>query len=106
MTDKSSSSSGQQNSKREELRLQIDTIDDKTLELFNQRAVLALEIGRIKKKAGEKLFDANREDNIYKRVMKNNSGPLSSEAVLRLFERIIDEIRRVERIEVYDKNDE
>lgn len=93
-------------SERDELRRQIDVIDDKTLELFNQRATLALKVGRLKKKAGEKLFDADRENFIYKRVMKNNSGPLSAEAVLRLFERIIDEIRRVERIEVYDKKDD
>lgn len=106
MTGEKSSPAEHSDADREALRRQIDAIDDKTLELFNQRALLALKVGRLKKKAGEKLFDPDRETFIYKRVMKNNSGPLSSDAVLRLFERIIDEIRRVERIEVFDKKDD
>ncbi|MFQ5608369.1 MAG: chorismate mutase [Candidatus Zixiibacteriota bacterium] len=90
---------------RKKLRAQIDGLDDELLRLFNERATLALEVGRLKKKAGEKLFDAEREDSIYKRMVKNNTGPLGSEATRRLFERIIDEIRRVERVEVYEKHD-
>jgi len=106
VTDKRTSAADDLGSERDELRRQIDATDDKMLDLLNQRAALALQVGKIKKKAGEKLFDAERESEIYERVMKNNSGPLSSQAVLRLFERIIDEIRRVERIEIYDKKSE
>lgn len=78
-------------------RVKIDEVDDKLLELFNQRAGFALEIGKIKREMGERVYNPDREDQIYEHVQRVNPGPLSDEAIRRLFERIIDETRRLER---------
>ncbi len=87
----------------EHLRNQIDEIDRKLLQLLNERAQLVLDLAEFKIAEGLKLFDPEREKQIFKAVAENNRGPLSSEAVTRLFERIIDESRSLERTEAYDK---
>ncbi|MBW7996301.1 MAG: chorismate mutase [Candidatus Glassbacteria bacterium] len=78
-------------------RIKIDEVDNKLLELLNQRAGYALEIGRIKRKMGVPVYNPAREDQIYDNIQESNPGPLSDEAIRRLFERIIDETRRLER---------
>lgn len=88
-----------------EVRKEIDKLDEKLLYLFNQRANLVLEMAKAKLKIGRKLFDATRERDIFVKVTNKNPGPLSPDAIVRLFERIIDESRRLERTEVYDKAD-
>jgi chorismate mutase len=80
------------------LREQIDQLDKQLLEIFNQRAALALEIGAIKKQQGLAIYDPTRERLIFERVKTTNPGPLDNEAMVRLFERVIDESRRLERI--------
>lgn len=78
-------------------RVKIDGVDDKLLELFNQRAGYALEIGKIKRLNSQPVYSPAREDQIYEHVQHANPGPLSDQAIRRLFERIIDETRRLER---------
>ena len=78
-------------------RLKIDEIDEKLVELFNRRADFASEIGTIKKKLGTPVYSPERENQIFNHVQSRNSGPLSNAAIRRLFERIIDETRRLER---------
>ena len=78
-------------------RLKIDEIDEKLIELFNRRAEYASEIGNIKRKLGIPIYNPERENQIFNHIQARNSGPLSNEAIRRLFERIIDETRRLER---------
>ncbi len=78
-------------------RIKIDAVDDKLLELFNRRAGYALEIGKIKREHDQPVYNPAREDQIYEHVQQVNPGPLSDQAIKRLFERIIDETRRLER---------
>jgi chorismate mutase len=82
----------------EEIRNGIDRFDDELLRIFNQRAALALKIGEIKKKSGLPVYDPDREKNIFQRMKQENPGPLDDQAIVRLFERVIDESRRLERI--------
>lgn len=82
----------------EELRKQIDHLDDLLLRIFNERARVALEIGHIKKALGLPVFDPAREKRIFSRMRDDNPGPLDGGAVVRLFERVVDESRRLERI--------
>ncbi len=82
----------------DEIRSEIDRLDDELLKIFNQRAALALKIGEIKKKAGLAVYDPDREKNIFHRMKMANPGPLDDQAIVRLFERVIDESRRIERI--------
>ena len=88
------------------LRKLIDEIDNQLLHQFNRRAELVLKLAANKKSVGKKLFDPERERNIFVRVTRDNPGPLPPESVVRLFERIIDESRRLERTEVYEKDEE
>lgn len=81
----------------EEHRVQIDELDAQILRLLNTRATCAREIGRLKEKVGMETYQPARERAVLERVRDVNSGPLSSDAVTRVFERIIDESRRLER---------
>jgi len=80
------------------LRDKIDFIDEQLLELFNDRATLALRIGEIKKDRGLPVYDPSREKRIFQRMKERNCGPLDDLAIVRLFERVIDESRSLERI--------
>lgn len=82
----------------DEIRSEIDRLDDELLKIFNQRATLALKIGEIKKESGLAVYDPEREKNIFLRMKRENPGPLDNQAIVRLFERVIDESRRLERI--------
>ncbi len=81
-----------------EVRKRIDLLDDVLLRIFNERARLALEIGHLKKGAGLPVFDPAREKRIFARMKDENPGPLDDGAIVRLFERVVDESRRLERL--------
>lgn len=81
-----------------ELRKEIDRLDNELLRIFNERAGLALQIGEIKKGLGLPVYDPAREKRIFQRMKDANPGPLDDQAIVRLFERVIDESRRLERI--------
>lgn len=81
-----------------EIRRRIDLLDDVLLRIFNERARLALEIGHQKKLLGLPVYDPSREKRIFTRMKGDNPGPLDDGAVVRLFERVIDESRHLERI--------
>ncbi len=80
----------------EDWRQRIDEIDLKILELLNERAGYSLEIGKIKQRLHLPIYMPERENQIYTRLEQVNRGPLPGAAVRRLFERIIDESRRLE----------
>jgi len=80
------------------LREEIDAIDAKLVALLNARSALALTIGKIKEQLHEPLYQPGREADVLAHVRSVNQGPLDDNAVTRLFERIIDEARRIERL--------
>ncbi len=85
----------------EELRSRIDVIDEQLLRLLNVRVACAVEVGRLKHEAGLPIYQPDREAQVLARVKQSAtelSGPLTADAVVRIFERIIDEARRAERI--------
>ena len=85
----------------EELRNRIDVIDDQLVRLLNVRVACAVEVGRLKHEAGLPIYQPERETQVLAKVKHSAtelSGPLAAEAVVRIFERIIDEARRAERI--------
>jgi chorismate mutase len=93
-----SANSSEQSMTIDEIRQQIDDLDSDLLNIFNRRALLALQIGRIKKTRGLPVYDPSREKKIFDRMRAENPGPLDNQAIVRLFERVIDESRRLERI--------
>jgi chorismate mutase len=88
----------------EDWRRRIDEIDRQLVELFNERTKCAIEIGHIKKRVGLEIYSPGREAQVLANVTAANAGPLDAEAIRRLFERVIDEARRIERIEA-EKNE-
>ena len=79
------------------VRQRIDRLDLQLLRLLNERATLALEIGRMKKRRKWPVFDAKREMFVLHHVLRANAGPLSAQAVRHIFQAILCECRRRER---------
>lgn len=79
------------------LRDAIDRVDDVLVKLLNQRAKYAVEIGEIKGHLSLPIYVPDREKEVLQHVERTSTGPLHATAIRRLFERIIDESRRVER---------
>ena len=85
----------------EELRSRIDVIDEQLIRLLNVRVACAVEVGRLKHEAGLPIYQPEREAQVLTRVRTSAAelaGPLEAEAVVRIFERVIDEARRAERL--------
>jgi chorismate mutase len=80
------------------LRRRIDALDEELVRLLSRRAECALEIGRVKKDAGLDVYQPAREGEVLAHVQHINPGPLDDGAIRRLFERVIDEARRLERL--------
>ena len=84
----------------EDWRNEIDKIDEQLVKLLNQRSNCAIELGRIKRELGLPIYSPDRETEVIAHVTGINGGPLEPEAIRRLFERIIDESRSIERVTV------
>jgi chorismate mutase len=80
-----------------ECRKRIDVLDVEILGLLNERTRVVEEIGRIKQTLNLPIYEPKREDQVFHNVTIHNHGPLSAEAVKRVFERIIDEMRNIQR---------
>ena len=86
----------------EELRDDIDRVDEVIVRLLNERARVAVEIGRLKKELNVPIYQPDREKQVLEHVRHvAGEGPLGPDAIARLFERIIDEARRLERRTVH-----
>jgi len=81
----------------EDWRRRIDEIDRRLVELLNERSRCAIEIGHMKRSLGLPVYQPEREQEILANVEQLNHGPLADTAVRRLFERVIDEARSLER---------
>jgi len=90
----------------EDWRDAIDNIDEQLVALLNKRADCAIAVGRVKRERGLEIYQPDREQQVIRHVNSVNKGPLDSAAIKRLFERIIDESRRVERVVVAHENEE
>ena len=80
------------------LRRRIDELDEALVRLLSARAECALAIGRAKKELGLEVYQPSREAEVLSHVQSLNPGPLDDGAIRRLFERVIDEARRLERM--------
>jgi chorismate mutase-like protein len=90
----------------DDLRKDIDRVDEVLVRLLNERARCVCEIGRLKKELDIEIYQPDREKQVLQHVRTVASeGPLGPDAVARLFERIIDEARRLERRVVHGETD-
>jgi chorismate mutase len=86
-------------------RERIDQIDRNLVDLLNERTSIVEEIGRAKRSAALPIYEPNRETQVFDNINSHNHGPLTSDGLQRIFERIIDEMRRVQKDRMADKED-
>jgi chorismate mutase len=82
----------------EELRVLIDDVDRRIVELLNERTHVVENIGEVKRLAGLPIYEPKREDLVFANVTKCNQGPMTHAALRGIFERIIDEMRKIQRV--------
>jgi chorismate mutase len=81
-------------------RKKIDEMDLKLVELLNERAKAAQEIGRLKRNTNMPIYEPQREKLIFENVRKANRGPLPESELRHVFERIIDVMRNIQKHEI------
>ena len=82
----------------EEFRVLIDNVDQRIVALLNERTQVVEEIGRVKRGSDLPIYEPRREDQVFANVAGCNQGPMSEDALRRIFERIIDEMRMIQRV--------
>ena len=80
-----------------ECRVLIDAVDVKILALLNERTQIVEEIGRVKQTLTLPIYEPKREEQVFANITAHNQGPLPNDAVKRVFERIIDEMRNIQQ---------
>jgi len=86
-------------------RKQIDEIDPKIVELLNQRATAAREIGRIKRNLDMPIREIDRERLVLRNISRANRGPLADTDLHLIFERIIEIMRNIQKVEIVAEDD-
>lgn len=86
-----------------EWRKNIDELDRKLVELLNQRARCAQEIGRLKRGTNAPVYEPDREKVIHDNIRRTNQGPLSDRDLLMIYERLIDVMRKIQKEEFVPK---
>jgi len=86
----------------EEFRILIDEVDRRLVALLNERTRVVEQIGRVKRQAQLPIYEPKREDQVFANITQANHGPLTSEAVRRVFERIIDEMRTIQKLRIIE----
>ena len=82
----------------EQFRIRIDDVDRRIVALLNERTEVVENIGRVKRSAQLPIYEPKREDQVFANITQCNHGPISQEAVRRIFERIIDEMRTIQKV--------
>jgi chorismate mutase len=82
----------------EEYRVLIDNVDQRIVALLNERTQVVEQIGRVKRNTDLPIYEPRREEQVFANVMGCNQGPLSEDALRSIFERIIDEMRKIQRV--------
>ncbi len=78
------------------LRSAIDTVDRRIIELLQERASLAREIGQVKKEIGMAILDPGREGKVKRKLAAGPQGPMETEQLVRIYEVIMAESRRLQ----------
>lgn len=81
-------------------RKKIDDLDRRLVELINERAQCAQEIGKLKRNTQMPIYEPDRERTIFENVHRLNQGPLPDRELTRIFERLIDVMRKLQEQEI------
>ncbi|MGD1023721.1 MAG: chorismate mutase [Candidatus Sulfotelmatobacter sp.] len=78
-------------------RKKIDEVDRRLVELLSERARAAVEIGRLKRDTSLPIYEPERERVVFENVRGMNRGPLPGQDLVRIFERIMDVMRNIQK---------
>ena len=81
----------------EQCRRDIDVVDRRIVALLNERAKIVEVVGQVKQRAAMRVYEPKREELVYANITQSNGGPLGAAAIRRIYERIIDEMRTLQR---------
>jgi chorismate mutase len=84
-------------------RKKIDELDCKLVALISERARAAVEIGRLKRNTSMPIYEPDRERIVFENVQAANRGPLPGRDLVRIYERIIDVMRNIQKEEIVPK---
>ncbi len=85
------------------LRTEIDGIDEKLVDLFNQRARCVLEIGRFKQAEHLAVYEPKREAVVMANVARCNDGPMPDEELATIYTAILAAMRRLQSPDLLDR---
>lgn len=74
---------------RNAIRRKIDALDARMIRLLNERLALAAEIGKLKRRRGDPIYVAEREDHVMRKVCARNKGPLKDTALRAIYREIM-----------------
>jgi len=80
-----------------EHRKEIDSLDQKIVQLLNERTTHVLEIGSIKKKAGEEIYAPHREVAVLRRLCRRNKGPITNDSLKAIYREIMSSALSLEK---------
>ncbi len=86
-------------------RTKIDELDRRLVELISERARAAVEIGRLKRDTSLPIYEPDREQIVFANVQAANPGPLPGRDLVRIYERIIDVMRNIQKEEIVSKTE-
>ncbi len=81
------------------IRDNIDDIDKQLVHLISRRTLFSVMIGRVKRSMNLPTYNPQREKQISEKISSYVEEPLRKEAVIRIYERILDESRAIQREE-------
>jgi chorismate mutase len=79
-----------------ELRERVDLVDRELIRALNERARIVQEIMALKAETGAPVYDPKREEEILRRVVEQNTGPIYDSSMRDIFEAILHRIRDLE----------
>jgi len=89
----------------EDWRKKIDELDCRLVALLSERARAAVEIGRLKRNTSMPIYEPDRERIVFENVQHANPGQLPGRDLVRIYERIIDVMRNIQKEEIVPKTD-
>jgi chorismate mutase len=87
----------------EDWRKKIDEVDRKLVVLLSERAQAAVAIGKLKRNTSMPIYEPDRERIVFENVQQANPGPLPGRDLVRIYERIIDVMRNIQKEEIVTK---
>jgi chorismate mutase len=78
-------------------RSRIDELDEQLVMLLSERAAAAVAIGKLKAQAAAPIYEPQREQTVFDHVRRVNPGPLTGPQIQKVYERLMDVMRELQR---------